>query len=90
MTKVIPRNAFLYKEGLYIVESVVPLGNMTRTKWELYAADGWSFYDLQSEENYDGDGNLLPLEDRIYAQYMIMTKDEAYVANNIVPITAVK
>ena len=84
MARVIPENAFLFKEGLYIVETEISMGSLTRIKWELYSAEGWCFYDLQIPENYDEEGNLLPEEQRMYAQYRIMTKDEDYVNNNII------
>ena len=83
MTRTIPTGAFLYKEGLYIVEGVIPTGI---TKWELYSAEGWCFYDLTQPENYDENGELVPAENRIYAQYMIMRKDEQYVADNIISV----
>ena len=82
----IPEGAFLYKEGLYIVETPLTLNGIPITKWELYSADGWCFYDLEQPENYDEEGNLLPAEDRVYAQYMIMRKNEEYVTNNIISV----
>ena len=81
--RVIPENAFLYKEGLYIAESITVRGT---SKWELYSAEGWCFYDLTQPENYDEEGNLLPPENRIYSQYMIMRKDEQYVNDNIISV----
>lgn len=89
MARVIPEGAFLYKEGLYIHEYERTLGSVTRTIWNLYSAEGWCFYDLQQPENYvDGiiGGELLPPENRIYATYMIMSKDEQYVTDNIISV----
>ena len=80
----IPKSAFLYKEGLYIVETELRMGSMVIIGWDLYSAEGWCFYDLQQPENYDSSGNLLPEEDRVYALYRAMRKDEEYVTNNIV------
>ena len=65
----IPEGAFLYKEGLYIFEKQMNVGSLSWTVWELYSADGWCFYDLEQPENYDEYGNLLPLEQRVFAQY---------------------
>ena len=84
--RTIPEGAFLFKEGLYILETTVTFGSMTRIKWELYSADGWCFYDLQQAENYDEEGNLLPPAERVYAQYMIMTKNEDRVTNDIISV----
>ena len=89
MARVIPEGAFLYKEGLYIVETEISMNGISRIKWELYSAEGWCFYDLTQAENYvDGDvtGELVPENQRVYAQYMIMTKDEEYVTNNIISV----
>ena len=86
MPRVIPEGAFLYKEGLYIHEYDVTMGSMTITKWNLYSAEGWCFYDLTQPENYDEEGNLLPPENRIYAQYMTMRKNEQYVTDNIISV----
>lgn len=82
----IPEGAFLYKEGLYIHETNFVWNGTTYYTWELYSADGWCFYDLEQPENYDEEGNLLPAEDRVYAQYSTMPKDEEYVTNNIISV----
>jgi hypothetical protein len=86
MQRTIPEGAFLYKEGLYIVETNIVVFNRPIVKWELYSAEGWCFYDLEQPENYDEEGNLLPAEQRVYAQYMIMQKNEDYVTNNIISV----
>jgi hypothetical protein len=89
MSKVIPNDAFLIKEGLYVHERTITLGSLTRTAWDLYSAEGWCFYDLQQAENYvDGiiGGELVPEDERVYAQFATMPKDEAYVTNNIISV----
>lgn len=89
MARVIPEGAFLYKEGLYIYEETITMGSMTITSWDLYSAEGWCFYDLQQPENYvDGiiGGELVPEDERVYAQFAMMPKDEAYVTNNIISV----
>ena len=83
MIKAIPEEAVLRKEGLFIVEGTTNRGT---AKCELYSTDGWCFYDLTQSENYDEEGNLLPKEHRIYAQYMIMRKNDEYVEKNIVSV----
>jgi hypothetical protein len=86
MARTIPEGAFLYKEGLYINEFNASMGTLHWTVWELYSADGWCFYDLQQPENYDEEGNLRPAEERVYAQFMTMRKNEEYVTNNIISV----
>lgn len=39
-------------------------------RYDLYSAEGYCFWDIQQPENYDEGGNLLPLENRCFAQYM--------------------
>ena len=86
MTRVIPEGAFLFKEGLYVIETNLVLAGTNIIRWELYSADGWCFYDLEQQENYDEEGNLLPENERVYAQYMVMPKDEQYVTDNIISV----
>ena len=89
MNRIIPENAFQYKEGLYINEFEASMGTLRWTVWELYSAEGWCFYDLEQPENYDEEGNLLPAENRIYARFMTMRKNEEYVTNNIISVPIV-
>lgn len=89
MTRTIPDGTFLYKEGLYILERESTMGSLSITIWELYSADGWCFYDLEQPENYvNGEvgGTLVPENQRVYAQYMIMRKNEQYVTDNIISV----
>ena len=89
MNKTIPENAFQYKEGLYINEFEASMGTLHWTVWELYAVDGWYFYDLEQPENYNEEGELLPPEELVYAKFMTMRKNEEYVTNNIIPVPVV-
>ena len=84
--KNIPETAFLCKEGLYINEYDRTMGSLTWTVWELFADSGYCFYDLQIPENYDEEGNLKPLNQRVFYTYSKMPKDEQYVTDNIVVV----
>ena len=86
MTTTIPENAFLFKEGLYIVETNITVAGRPLVKWELYAANGYHFYDLEIPENYDEDGKLRPENERVYYDYSIMPKNEEYVRENIISV----
>lgn len=86
MTRTIPEGAFLFKEGLYILESNITVANRPLVKWELYSAHGYHFYDLEIPENYDEDGNLRPENERVYYKYSIMPKNEEYVRKNIISV----
>jgi hypothetical protein len=80
---IIPENSFLIKEGLYCHEYQMTFGNLSYTVWELFAADGYCFYDLQQPENYDEDGNLLPIEKLVHMKYMKTKADQNYLDNII-------
>lgn len=84
--KNIPETAFLYKEGLYINEYERTMGSLAWTIWELFADEGYCFYDLQIPENYDDESKLKPVNERVYYTYKIMPKDEQYVTDNIIPV----
>ena len=63
----IPATAVEVQTGLWAEERTVTLGNMTMTKYDLYSAEGYCFYIVSA--NLDENGNLLPENERIYAQY---------------------
>jgi hypothetical protein len=83
MTRIIPQNAVMFKDGLYVVESYVTTGKRLVFKWELFAAEGKCFYDKTIPENYNEEGELKPEAERVYYRYSIMPKDERYVDENI-------
>ena len=47
MERIIPNEAFLVKEGLYVHEKSFKMGERTYETWELYSDEGWCFYDLK-------------------------------------------
>ena len=70
----IPATAVEVQTGLWADLVTTTFGNMTRTKYNLYSAEGYCFYLLNNPENYvDGDitGELLPANERVYAQYAV-------------------
>lgn len=72
----IPATAVEVQTGLWADLRTLTLGNMTRVRYELYSAEGYCFYDLTDPACYvDGDitGELLPENERVYAQYHLTT-----------------
>ena len=66
----IPEGSIEIQEGLYLyiyTKTIAGLGE--RTYGELYSAEGYCFWWNTMPENYDEEGNLLPLEQRIFARY---------------------
>ena len=74
MTKVIPEGAIEIQTGLYLYESSYAFAGQPCTRRELFSAEGYVFYNVEQPENYDEEGNLLPSEERAYAQYAILAK----------------
>ena len=70
----IPENAFEVQTGLWAEERTRTLGNITRTFYTLYSAEGYCFYLLSDPHNYvenDIMGELVAENERLYAQYMV-------------------
>lgn len=78
------QNKFSLKEGIYIIEEMIP--NTSFIKWDIYAEDGWCFYDMQAPENYNEEGVYLDEDTRIYRLHTTIPKDEEYVVSNIFPV----
>lgn len=74
MTKIIPEGAVEIQTGLYLYESSYTFNKQPRIKRELYSAEGYCFYNVKQSENYDEEGNLKPLAERVYAQYAILAQ----------------
>lgn len=72
MLNEIPTGAVEIQIGLYLLETPYTVSGVERIRRELYSADGYCFWERTQPENYvDGDveGELLPLEQRVFAQY---------------------
>lgn len=72
MVRPIPEGATLIQEGLYLHEVEKTIAGRPFISWYLYSAEGYCFYNLTVAENFDEEGNLVPPEDRVYAQYSIV------------------
>lgn len=69
MAREIPEGSVEIQTGLFLHEYQQTIGVNTYTFRKLYSAEGYCYYDVEQPENYDEDGNLLPAEQRVYAQY---------------------
>lgn len=68
-----PEGSVEVQTGLWAHFNFFEFGGNTYCTCELYSAEGYCFYDLTIPENWvDGEvgGELLPPEQRMYAQYM--------------------
>ena len=65
----IPENAIEIQPGLWAEEVHFTFAGVARVKYNIYSAEGYCFWNTQQPENYDEYGDLLPLEQRVFAQY---------------------
>ena len=68
MLREIPATAIEVQTGLWADLVTVTFGSITRSKYNLYSAEGYCFY--EPANNLDEDGNLRPENERIYYQFM--------------------
>jgi hypothetical protein len=65
----IPENAVEIQPGLWAAEVHLNYAGVDRMWYDLHSAEGHHFWNVHQPENYDEEGNLLPLEQRVFAQY---------------------
>lgn len=66
----IPEGSIEIQTGLYAHLHTYTVGDMIRSRYNLYSAEGYCFYKLSIPENYDEEGNLKPENERVYSTYM--------------------
>ena len=69
----IPTGAIKIQEGLYLLETPFKVLGVEYIRREIYSADGYHFWEREQPENYDEGGNLLPIEERVFAEYAILS-----------------
>ena len=65
----IPEGSTEIQTGLWAAENHYTFNGQPRMRYDLYSSEGYCFWNKNQPENYDEEGNLLPLEQRVYAQY---------------------
>ena len=65
----IPEGSTEIQTGLWAFENHYTFNGQPRMAYDLYSAEGYCFWEVNQPENYDEEGNLLPLEQRVFAQY---------------------
>lgn len=65
----IPAGSVEIQTGLWAYWYTFTVSGTTYGRYKLYSAEGYCFYEVDNPENLDEDGNLLPPEERMYAQY---------------------
>lgn len=65
----IPEGSVEIQTGLWALERHYTFAGQERVSYYLYSAEGYVFWEVSQPENYDEEGNLLPLEQRVFATY---------------------
>lgn len=65
----IPAGSVEIQTGLWLYTYTKTIAGIQRTFGEIYASEGYCFYDTRQPENYDEEGNLLPADQLVYAIY---------------------
>lgn len=81
MIREIPEGAELLQTGLYVYRYERTIAGNVYLAGALYSSEGYCFYDLEQAENYDEEGNLVPAENRVYAQYQLLSTTSAAKTN---------
>lgn len=66
----IPEGTVEIQTGLWVELHTFTVGDRIYSRYNIYSAEGYCFYQLSQPENYDEEGNLKPENERVYATYM--------------------
>ena len=73
MIKPIPEGSIEVQTGLWAYWYTFTVSGTTYGRYEIYSSEGYCFWSALQPENYDAEGNLVPLDQRIFAQYAATT-----------------
>lgn len=65
----IPEGSVEIQTGLWAAENRYTFAGQPRMRYDLYSAEGYCFWSMMQAENFDEEGNLVPMEQRVFAQY---------------------
>lgn len=65
----IPEGSVEIQTGLWACVNSFTMNGVVYSFYDLYSSEGYCFWNTMVPENYDEEGNLLPLEQRLFAQY---------------------
>lgn len=68
----IPEGSVETQPGLWAYEKryISPVTNTEKMFYDVYSSEGYVFWEVAQPENYDEEGNLLPLEQRVFATFI--------------------
>ena len=65
----IPTDAIEIQKGLYLLETPFTVLGVEYIRREIFSADGYHFWEREQPENYNENGELLPIEERQFSEY---------------------
>lgn len=68
----IPKNSVEIQTGLLAHLNTFIFNGQERHNYRLYSAEGYCFWEVDQPENYDEEGNLLPIENRVFATFAVV------------------
>lgn len=63
----IPEGSIEVQTGLWAKLIPLTFEGEDMSHYDIYSADGYCFWEVNQPENYDEEGNLKPLAERVYA-----------------------
>lgn len=68
----IPEGSVEVQTGLWASEKryISPVTGTEKMFYNVYSSEGYVFWEVAQPENYDEEGNLLPLEQRVFATFI--------------------
>ena len=67
----IPEGSVEVQTGLWAWLRTYIFNGQEHKEYNVYSAEGYCFWEVSQPENYDEEGNLKPLEERVFAQFAI-------------------
>lgn len=67
----IPEGSVEVQTGLWAYPKEFIYNGIDRSHYNVYSSEGYCFWEVSQPENYDEEGNLKPLEERVFAQYAV-------------------
>ena len=67
--KSIPIGGAEIQPGLWAAVNVFTMNGVEYSFYDIYSSEGYHFWEVQQPENYNEDGELLPLNQRAFSEY---------------------
>lgn len=69
--KEIPVGSIEIQEGLWAELRTFMIGGVSHSRYNVFSSEGYCFWEKSQPENYNENGELLPVAERFYSQFAI-------------------